>query len=362
MKKFTYCITLVMWALSLTYACAQETNEDKEKMISLEILDEKKADILETEREALKATVERINSRLEDGEISKEDATRLKKEAAEKHAKNIENKIAIIDNQIALVERNGELDLNLQKGQIFIGASDSDGNGDYVFGVRINDGKQRKKVRKYDRRTTSDFVLAFGLNNVVTKGENLQDSDYKIGGSRFAELGIAWKTRVFKNSNWLRFKYGFSFQFNGLKPTDNRVVVDMGDVTQLQTFPEDLKKSKFRMDNLVFPMHFEFGPSNKIEKEEYFRYSTYQKIKAGLGGYAGFSLGTRQKLRYSLNGEDVSEKVKADFNTNDFIYGLSGYVGWRGVALYAKYDLNTIFKDNPVEQNNVSLGLRFDMD
>jgi hypothetical protein len=197
---------------------------------------------------------------------------------------------------------------------------------------------------------------------VITEGESLEDSDFKIGGSRFAELGWAWKTRVFDNSNWLRVKYGFSFQFNGLKPTDNRYYVDTGAQTELQEFPIDLDKSKFRIDNLVFPVHFEFGPSRKIEGDNYFRYSTENKLKVCVGGYAGFKLGARQKLKYEEDGEDVKEKLKGNYNTNNFIYGISGYIGWDTAALYLKYDLNTIFKDNPVEQRNISLGLRFDMD
>jgi hypothetical protein len=183
-----------------------------------------------------------------------------------------------------------------------------------------------------------------------------------VAGSRFAEIGWAWKTRVFDNSNWLRLKYGFSFQFNGLKPTDNRFFVDTGDQTELQTFDLDLDKSKFRVDNLVFPVHFEIGPSNKIEKEEYFRYNTRNKIKIGLGGYAGLRLATRQKLIFNDGGEQVKQKLKAALNVNDFVYGLSGYLGWRGTALYVKYDLNPIFKDNTNKINNISLGLRFDMD
>jgi hypothetical protein len=205
-------------------------------------------------------------------------------------------------------------------------------------------------------------VFAAGLNNVIIKGQSLEDSPYKIGGSRFAEIGWAWKTRVFKDNNWVRIKYGVSFQFNGLKPEDNQYFVDTGSQTELQEYPLELDKSKFRMDNLVIPIHFEFGPSKKIEKEDYFRYSTHNKIKVGLGGYAGINLGSRQKLKFNEDGEDIKQKLKADYNTNTFIYGVSAYIGWRGAALYAKYDLNTIFKDNPVQQRNVSLGLRFDVD
>ena len=116
------------------------------------------------------------------------------------------------------------------------------------------------------------------------------------------------------------------------------------------------------MDNLVVPLYFEFGPSNKYERESGTTFSSYKKFKVGLGGFAGFNIGERQKLKYKEDGDRVKEKLKGEYNTNDLIYGLSGYVGWGGTSLYVKYDLNPIFEEPNIEMNNISLGLRFDLD
>lgn len=357
MKIFMYCIALTMWVLACTTGYAQETQEENYEISNLK---SKKEDIVNAEKEALKKEVLVINEAFDKGTLTASEAEDKKKQAAEKHALNIENKIAIIDNHIALLERNGELDLNTEDGKISIGIGDLDNDGDFILGVKINDGKQ--KERAYDRRTFSDIVVAFGLNNAIGDGQSLDDSPYKIGGSRFAEFGISWSTRVFKESNWLRLKYGLSFQFNGLKPEDNRYFVDEGIVTELQEYPLKLDKSKFRMDNLVVPVFFEIGPSKKKEYDDYFRYDTRTSFKIGLGGYAGVNLGTRQKLTFSEDGEKIKQKLKASYNTNNFIYGLGGYIGYGNTSLYVKYDLNTIFKDNSVEEHNVSLGIRFDLD
>ena len=56
----------------------------------------------------------------------------------------------------------------------------------------------------------------------------------------------------------------------------------------------------------------------------------------------------------------LTERIRGDFNTSNFIYGLSTYIGYKETSLYLKYDLNPLFTDNAVKQNNVSLGLRFD--
>ncbi len=348
MKIITYSLAFTMFLLAFTIGHAQDNDSSSQQ----QQLEEQLEAIADQEKNALKEEVKLINEQLENKDITEAQAEVLKKEAAEKRARNIEDRRAIVQKQLDILERNGTLSTTSSKFDVVIF---TDGE--------VLDFNFEPRHRKYDRRTTSDLVLAFGLNNVVTEGESFNDSDYKVGGSRFFELGIAWKTRVFKNSNWLRFKYGFSFQWNGLKATDDRLQVDTGTETELQDFGSSLDKSKFRLDNLVFPMHFEFGPSKKIEGDNYFRYSTRKKLKVGLGGYFGFNLGTMQKLKYrDANGIDVKEKQKASFNTNNFIYGLSAYIGWTGTALYVKYDLNPIFKDNPVEQRNISLGLRFDMD
>ncbi len=354
----TLTTALTLLFLGTYYGSAQEVDHDTKT--SIEELTLLKEEIVEEEKNTLKDKVESINKRLQSGTITEEEAEELKQKSAGTHALNIENRLAIIDNKIALLKRNGseyEYEDDDNGMIIRISSSGEDNENENVLYI----GPKNKKV-KYDRRTTSDIVFAVGINNVITEGESLQDSDYKAAGSRFAELGWAWTTRVFKNSNWLRVRYGMSFQFNGLKPTDNRYLVDTGTETILAEYPLNLDKSKFRMDNLVMPFHFEFGPSKKIEREDYFRYSTHNQIKVGLGGYAGVNLGARQKLKFEEDGEDQKLKLKSNYNTNSFIYGLSGYIGWYGVAIYAKYDLNTIFKNNPVDQHNVSLGFRFDID
>ena len=340
---------ILLFITILSFAMPHLEAQETAKTETIGQLNAQKEQVVIDEKQALKIEVLAINKRYENGEITEEEANLLKKEAATKHARNIEDKLAIIESKIDLLERNEEFVEDESVFGIFIGKE------------KLTLGKEDDEI-VYDRRTTSDLVLGIGFNNALSDGRSLNDSPYKIGGSRFFELGIAWKTRVFDNTNFLRLKYGFSFMFNGLKLDDNQYFVENGDQTILETFPLDLDKSKFRMDHLVFPVHFEIGPSTKRTGENYIRYSTKDQFKLGLGGYAGFNLLTIQKLKYEENGDDRKDKFKQNFNTNNFIYGLSGYLAFGDTALYVKYDLNPIFKDNPIEERNFSVGLRFDMD
>jgi len=357
MKKIlliTFIISQLVWC-SQTFA--QENKNDTEKEASLE---QKKEQIIAEEKEALKKEVLAINKRFNDGEITSEESDSLKDKAAEIHALNIENKIAILENSIALSERGGTykdtVDIYGEEGKdlsrIEIQFFDDEGSL-----IEISSGQQKK----YDKRTRSNLLVAFGFNNAIIEGQSFNKSPYKMGKSKFFEMGWTWSTRVLENSNAIRFRYGFAFQFNGLNPTDNMYFVQDGDLTYLEEFPGSLTKSKLRMDNLVVPIHFEFGPSKKIDKGNYYRFSTRKKFKYGIGGYFGFNLRTRQKLKYSQDGSKQKDKITQSYNTSNLIYGLSSYIGVDSFSIYAKYDLNRIFNEPNRKENNISLGLRFDL-
>ncbi len=361
MRVITIYLVVLFVSLAVQHVSAQENQDYQQKV---ELLKKQKDQITEQEKDALKIEVEEINKRYEKNQISDEESKDLKESLAKKRALNIENRIAIIENEILLLERNNGDVLEAE-------AMDSTGISSLEINIDLKraDGssvlweKSRRlnKELKYDRRTYSDFVLAIGLNNALIEGQSINDSPYKIGGSRFFEMGWSWRTRVFENTNFVRLNYGFSFQFNGLKPKDNQYFVAENGQVELQEFEYDLKKSKLRMDNLVFPVHLEFGPSKLHKTDKTMRYSLTNQFRLGIGAYGGFNMGTRQKLKYDRNGENVKDKLKRGYNTNDLVYGLSAYVGFDGVLLYAKYDLNPIFKDALIEQNNISLGLRFDL-
>lgn len=287
------------------------------------------------EKEKLKDDVKKINQELDDGKITVAKAEEKKKAAAERHAKNIEDQQDIIDANIALLKRN--------KGK--------DDDNDYYENMDyLSTTADTTDTDTIPNKTSSGVTWAFGLNNAIGDGQSLDDSPYKIGGSRFFEIGYEFRT-VLVNSGFLRVNYGINFQFNGLKPENDQYFVKDGDQTKLEDFQYDLHKAKLRMDNLVIPVHFEIGPTDENYKADHF--------KLGLGGYAGVNLNTIQKLKYKRDGDNIKNKISNDYNTNNFIYGLSAYIGYDNISLYVKYDLNTIFKDNPIDTHNVAAGLRF---
>lgn len=333
----------------------------KEKEDQIEYLKEKLQILIDGEKESLKRRVAYLNGLLEKGEITEEEATSRKKAYAEEVALNIENETAIIDNQIALVQRNGRINNNVGS-QVLLGFGTEDGDGKKVFGITVNDGKVGNTTR-YDRRTYSELVLAFGLNNGITENGGDFGDEFSIGRSRFFELGYAWKTRVFKNSGALQLKYGVSLQTNKLRVKNNQtLVIDEEGTPSFEEFPFNLDKSQLRFSNLVVPVHIEFGGWKKEQKDDYVRYRLAGQFRMGIGGYVGVRLGTQQKLKYDLDGNRVKTKERLDFEGDNLVYGLSSYIRLADdLSLYGKYELSAAFKSRQLgEVNNVSLGLRWD--
>lgn len=328
------------------------------KKLKIDELNKIKEEIEIDEKENLMLLIESINQLLDKKEITASRAEELKKEAANKIALNIQNRVSNIDTRIEFVKRNGydfKKSYNRDDGvSLSVGP-------DGIF-IDLEPGKKKvKKEVKYDVRTRSDMVYAFGINNAIIDGVSIDDTPYQLGGSRFFELGYSWRTRVLQNSNFIRFNYGVSLQINGLKQKDNFFYVNNNGQTELVESVENLDKSKLSISNLVVPLHFEFGPSKKVERTNYIRYYTDPQFKVGIGGYAGFNIGNRQKLKFENQaGDRVKEKIRGDFNTSNFVYGLSGYVGVGGWAFYAKYDLSPIFRNQAIEQRNISFGVRID--
>lgn len=344
MRNLTIYLGVVL-CLFFNATNAQETFESKARMIATKI-----EQITKEEKAALKEEVEAVNTELQSGSITSKQADEKKIQLAETRAKNIETRVDAVQEELKLLVQE-KVDGKIKE---------QDTIRKQFFGIVWDRSKSNKTEKKQgERRTTSQFVFATGFNNLVTN-EQAAHSDYRYFGSHFYEWGLTYNTRIFKNANLLHFKYGLSLMYNNLRPTDNRSFVVNGDQTDLEVSPIHLEDSRFRNVYLVAPIHLEFDFSGKKKINDKTVFRSHKAFRMGLGGYAGVNLKSKQILKYELDGNDIRTRERGDFNTTDVIYGVSTYIGYKETSLYVKYDLNPLFRDNAVNQNNISLGIRFD--
>ncbi|HNP32412.1 MAG TPA: hypothetical protein PKN96_03915 [Flavobacterium sp.] len=353
MKNFTLYLAVAA-CLVASRISAQDSSKkvDQTQQTSFEdrvLLISNKIDaITKEEKAALKTELEAVNKELDAGTITKAQADEKKMQLAETRSKNIETRVGAAQDELK--------DLIKQK----VDGKIKD-KYDY-WTIRFKNTTKQDSIRKSrgESRTTSQFVFALGANNLVTDGA-VANSDFRYWGSHFYEWGFTNNTRLFKNDNLLHLKYGVSVMYNNLRPTDNRLFVANGNQTDLETSSVNLHDSRFRNVYVTVPVHLEFDftkPKTNADGKKLFR--THESVRFGIGGYAGFRVKSKQILKFDEGDHDVTVKEKGGFNTNDFIYGVSTYIGYKETSLYLKYDLNPLFKDNAIKQNNISLGVRFD--
>lgn len=300
--------------------------------------------ITKRQKDSLKTEVDAVNLLLEKNEITPAEADARKKEYAEKRAKNIEDQVSVEEQKLA----------DLVKDKVDGNIIDSTRRITIKWG---NNNKNKKRVQEY-RRTTSQFVYAIGVNRALTDGK--ADDSYKWR-SDFYEVGVSWNTRLAKNNNLLHAKYGLSLQYNNLRAADDKVFALDGNKTILVDAGRNIDVARLRYVNLVVPAHLEFDFTKKKTEGDKTYFPTHKSFRVGLGGYAGVNVKEKQIVKYTnADGNDVKDKTKGDYNVSDFVYGVSAYVSYGEIGLYAKYDLQPIFANNDIDQNNLSLGIRFD--
>lgn len=349
MKTLTFYVVGLLCLLA-TKLSAQETEtfEQRVKIISKNI-----ETITKKQKDSLKIEVEAVNAQLEKNEISSADAAAKKQQLAEMRAKKIETGVAVEEQKLS----------DLVKDKVDGKIVSKPRRSGFTFTYQKGDDEAdttKVRVRTFEyKRTTSQFVLAFGINRLVAD-DKIDHANFK-DRSEFYEWGVTWNTRLLKNNNLLHIKYGLSLQYNNLRADNNKIFAVDGNKTGLVDSGLDLDVSRFRYVNLVVPVHLEFDFTKKRMNGEKVYFPTHQSFRVGLGGYTGFNVKEKQIIKYEdASGNDVKAKTKGDFNVNDFVYGVSAYIGYGQTSLYAKYDLQTIFSNNDIDQNNLSLGVRFD--
>lgn len=343
MQKIILYISIALVSLVSTVSAQEKTFEQKAKEIAVNI-----KTIAEEEKKALKVEIEAIDKEVESGKMSKQDADAAKTKIAEERAKNIETRTAeyelelrnLITDQVQTIDKDTTINRN---------------------NINLNIKTKKSDPNKSENRTTSQFVLAFGKNNLVTDGA-VANSQFGYARSSFYEWGYTWNTRLSKNSNLLHLKYGVGFQYNMLHATDNRIFADVDDKTILVDAGIATKANRTYFKNVYFvvPMHLEFDFSKTKTVDDKKVFKSHTGARFGIGGFVGINTNSKQFIEYKIDGYKFSEKQKGDFNVNDFTYGLSTYIGYKQTSLYLKYDLNPMFENNAVDQNNISLGIRFD--
>jgi hypothetical protein len=317
-----------------------------------------------------RAEIERINERERNGEITAEEAEELREEALEEMAEELEELGEEIEEWAEsyeeMVEENAE-NVDDWEAQWNTNAERYEGkkpqtegskgeksttiiiddDGISIDGDDDWDGEKVKEAkRKYKgQKTHGYFELYFGWNNWVdesglaTAEETPFTTELDFWPSMNWGFGFGGRTRL-GDSKFL-VRYGAQINLHYFRLKGNTILVKdetIDGTVFIQDQSRNYRRSSYRITYLDAPVLFEFDNSKPGRSNGF---------SLAAGGYAGLRIGSRNRLKFSdFNGDQTKLKEYNNFYTNGWRYGVMGQVGFGTFKITAKYDLNTLFRDD----------------
>lgn len=248
--------------------------------------------------------------------------------------------------------------------------SDDNDNDDYYNNDndRTTDNRWRNEERYRKRGTRSMFNFDLGTNNYLNGDGKFADQDneeYAVRpwGSWYFAINSINQTTISKR---LYLEWGPGISWYNFKFQNSRTrITEIGDQTIFLEDPDmevDYKKSKLTASFINFtavPM-IAFGSPKRRNRN----FNNWDQInfgqpdagfRIGVGGYAGYRLGSHAKVKYKGGKKD---KDRDNFNLTNLRYGVRLQMGFRGTDLFFNYDLNELFaEDKGPKLNAFSFGI-----
>lgn len=216
-----------------------------------------------------------------------------------------------------------------------------------------------RRANRHDRASVS-FRYDFGLNTFVNSATDGTSpgvpslKQWAFGGG-YLNVGLNYTQPLrYRAHARLALTVGPEFSFNNLRLQGSNQWVQSGSLTYAEQAPgtQQLDRSTLYVGTLNLPVMLRFKLRNKERKST---------LSAGIGGFGGYRLGSSITTEYRLANSDnkYSDTVSGQLNLNNWQYGLQGEVGFHALRLFAKYNLNELFRtDQGPKTHLLSFGIR----
>ncbi|MCV9386415.1 hypothetical protein [Reichenbachiella ulvae] len=216
-----------------------------------------------------------------------------------------------------------------------------------------------------EKRTKRSFEMDFGMNNWIENGK-FPDSNgelytVKPWGSWYVALGHTNSTHI---SGPLRLNWGANVSWYNWKLQNTDVIISKGptatEFTELNNPDINGTKSKLTAAyiNLNLVPMLDFGYKENKNDVGPFKKFSKQGFRIGAGVYTGYKVASWTKFVYKEDGNKRKDKDSSDYYINNFRYGVRVRAGYRGMDVFANYDLNNVFADGRgPDLNGFSFGI-----
>ena len=218
------------------------------------------------------------------------------------------------------------------------------------------DSSRLKALEKHHNKTNLIFDL--GLNVLVNQKSYLSPTgqpeslDLRTEGARYVNIGLDRDFRLGGKRSPLSLTVGPNFAFNNYMLSGNNKWVNANGRTDVvrETDGRQFQKSKLATSSINLPLML------RLQLHDAHYRPTFT---VGAGGFVGYRIKSWTKLKYTNDGTTYKDKEDGSYNMENFLYGLQGTIGYRGLEFFGKYNMNGLFKTNTGPDTQVlSFGVR----
>lgn len=196
---------------------------------------------------------------------------------------------------------------------------------------------QKSRTSDSGLKIKTDFHI--GLNNWISQNQTMMYQngiyDLKPLGSRYFAINFYRNPTLAKGKKVrLSIRYGLEIAWNNYMFEENIRANKGVTAIEFAVVNEPLKKSKLTVATLQLPV---------VPQLSFYNESGRKTIHIGLGGFLGYRVDSYTKVKFE---NDDKRRDHANFNLNDFQYGLIANLGLLKTEFFVKYNLNSVFRTN----------------
>jgi len=227
---------------------------------------------------------------------------------------------------------------------------------------RFNDNNDRDdrddrsyRHKHYWPRTRQSINIDLGLSNYLEdfKFPDQSNAPYALNqqGSWYIGINTTYKTNV---AGPLFLEWGGGFDWYIFK-LDNDYIRFVKTDSLIQFDPDPrLNINPIRSKLSAGYIYLKAVPMLDFSYNSRSRLWNYHGdgFRIGIGGYAAFRIASQTKFVYKIDGDKKKDKDSSNIYLNNFRYGLRLQVGYRGIDLFANYDVSSLFSENKAPKLN----------
>ncbi|WP_052732243.1 outer membrane beta-barrel protein [Hymenobacter terrenus] len=214
------------------------------------------------------------------------------------------------------------------------------------------------RLKSFENRRGANLIFDLGLNTFVNQKQYFAPNgqpetiDLRPEGSRYVNVGFHWDIPLGGKRSPVSVTTGYEVSVNNYMLEGNYRWVNENGRTDviLNREGHQYQKTKLATSSINLPVMLRLQLRDSHYKPTFL---------VSAGGFIGYRIRSWTKVKYTNEGTTYKDKDRGSYNMESLLYGLQGTIGYNNLELFAKYNMNGLFKTGVGPDTQVlSFGVR----